>query len=70
LLRGQDPVQGFKRKPAPPAQEIGEMRLAQTRLPREQGNAERATLYAAQHLQAQSFVHLGEIHLWIIRHGQ
>jgi len=46
------------------------MRLTKPGLPRQQRYAQRAPLYPAQQFQAESFVHLREIHLWKIRHQQ
>jgi hypothetical protein len=46
------------------------MGLAKAGLAAQQGHAERPPLYPAQQFQAQSFVHLGDIHLWKIRHQQ
>ena len=44
------------------------MRLAEAGLSSEQRNAERAALNSAQQLDAKALVHLGEIHVWKIRH--
>jgi hypothetical protein len=44
--------------------------LAKAGLPRQQRDTERASLNAAQQLQAEPFVHLGKIHLWKIHHRQ
>jgi hypothetical protein len=46
------------------------MRLPKAGLARQQRDAKRAPLYPAQKFQAEPFVHLGEIHLRIIRHRQ
>jgi hypothetical protein len=70
MLGGQHAIHGLQRKLAPAAQEIGEMRLAQTGLTRQQGDAYRPPLNSAQQFQAEALVHLGEIHLWKIRHRQ
>jgi hypothetical protein len=70
MLGGQDAVDGLQRKLPPVVQKVGKMRLSKAGLTRQQRDTERAPLYPAQQFQAESFVHLGEIHLWKIRHQQ
>lgn len=70
VLGYKEAIDGLKRELALTAQKIGEMRLAHTRLPRQQRYAERASLDSPQQLETQSFMNLGEIHLWIIRRVQ
>jgi hypothetical protein len=50
--------------------EIRQMRLPKAGLPGQQGDAERAPLYPAQQFQAESLVHLRNVHLWKIHHQQ
>ena len=70
VLGGQNAVHRLEGELTPAVQEIGEMRLAKAGLASQQGDAERSPLYPAQQLQAETFVHLGKIHLWKIRHQQ
>jgi hypothetical protein len=70
VLGDKDPIQRLQGELPPAVQEVGQMRLAKAGLPRQQGDAERAPLYPAQQFQAETFVHLGKIHLWIICHQQ
>jgi hypothetical protein len=65
-LRSQDPVHARERKLPSPAKKIRKMRLAKTRLPRQQRYAEHAALDSAQHLLTQAFMNLGQVHLWIV----
>jgi hypothetical protein len=67
MLSGKDAVHGLKGELTPGVQEVGEMRLPEAGLAREQGDTERAPLYPAQQFQAEPFVHLSNVHLWIIR---
>jgi hypothetical protein len=46
------------------------MGLPKAGLAGQQRDAERPPLHPAQQLQPESLVHLGEIHLWKIRHQQ
>jgi hypothetical protein len=70
MLGGQDAIHGIERKLTAAVQEIREVGLAQIRLPRQQGDADCASLYPAEQFQAESLVYLGKIHLWKIRHRQ
>jgi hypothetical protein len=70
VLGGENTVDGLERKLAAGAEKIREMRLAETRLPRQQRHAQRASVDAAQQFESQPFVDLGEIHLWIVRSGE
>ncbi len=69
-LRGQDTVYGLKRKLTAAAQEIRKMGLPKAGLAGEQRDAECAPLDPAQQFQAESLVHLAEIHLWKVRRQQ
>jgi hypothetical protein len=70
MLGSKHAVKGLERELAPMVQKIGEVRLAKCGLASQQGDAERAPLDPAQQFQAESFVHLGKIHLWKIHHQQ
>src|ERR1700693_5891994 len=70
VLRREDSIHSFQGKLAPAAQEIGKMRLSESRLTRQERNANRASLYPAQQFHAQTLVHLSKIHLWKFRHEQ
>lgn len=70
VLRGKNAIQRVKRKMAAIMKKVGEVRLPKTRLAGEERDAECPPLNSAQQLKAQVLVHLGEVHLWRIRHQQ
>jgi hypothetical protein len=70
MLGGKHAIHGLQRKLALAAQEVRQMRLSQSGLPRQQRDAERPPLNPAEQFQAESLVHLREVHLWKIRHRQ
>jgi hypothetical protein len=49
---------------------IGQMRLAKPGLPGQERHAKSSPLYPAEQFQAESLMHLRNIHLWKIRHEQ
>ncbi len=67
MLGGQNAIHRIQGELAPPVQKVGQVRLAKPRLPGQQRDAKRPPLYPAQQFQAEPFLHLREIHLWIIR---
>jgi hypothetical protein len=46
------------------------MGLAEAGLAGKERDAERSSLNSTQQLQAEALVHLGEIHMWKVRHEQ
>ena len=44
------------------------MRLAESGLPRKEGDAESSALNSAQQLHTQAFMHLGKSHVWKVRY--
>jgi hypothetical protein len=70
VLRSQNPVHSIQRKLPAAMQKIRQMRFPKTSLARQQRDANRPPLYPAQQFQSKSLVHLGKIHLWIVRHQQ
>ena len=69
-LRGEDAVDCVEGELSPAMEKIGQMRLAETGLARQQGDTEAPPLNSAEQFQPETLVHLGKIHLWIIRHQQ
>jgi hypothetical protein len=69
-LGGQNAIHGVQGEMAAAAQEVGDVGLAQPGLPSQERDAESPPLDPSEQFQAKSFVHLGKVHLWKIRHQQ
>ena len=63
VLSRHNPVKRLQRKLAPAMQEIRKMRLPEPGLAGQQRNTKRPPIDPAQQFQAQSFMHLGKVHV-------
>lgn len=70
MLRREDAVHGFEGELAPAVKKVGEVRLAESGLPREERDAQCAALDSAHDFKAEALVHLGNVHVWKVHHQQ
>src|ERR1700749_1227118 len=67
MQRSEDAVNRTSRELTPGVKECGNVRLAESRLPSEQRDAESFAFYPSQQLHTKAFVHLAKVHLWKVR---
>jgi hypothetical protein len=63
VLGGEDLIESGKREAAAGVKEVGEMRLAESGLSREQGDAHGSAFDSAEQLGAHALLQLGEVHV-------